>query len=75
MDCIGQPGTDSEFHADFKSSFSFFGLSDLQFGRDVEKFLAVLRMFTFFQATPLNNFTQHDSLRGRVSTTENEPKS
>ena len=24
MDCIGQPGVDLEFHADFKSGFSFF---------------------------------------------------
>ena len=23
MDCIGQPGVDSEFQADFKSGFSF----------------------------------------------------
>ena len=39
------------------------------------KFWAVLRMFMFFSATPLNNFTQQDSLRGWVSTIENEPKS
>ena len=23
MDCVGQPGVDLEFHADFKSGFSF----------------------------------------------------
>ena len=69
MDCIGQPGTDSEFHADFNSGFSFpVHLISISF-------LAVLRMFTFFSVTLLNNFTQQDSLRGRVSTAENEPKS
>ena len=38
------------------------------------KFLAFLGMFTFFSVPSLNNFAQQDSLRGWVSTTENEPK-
>ena len=75
MDCVGQPGVDPKFDADFKSGFSFSVRLISISARDVESFGLFWKCLRFFSVPPLNNFTQQDSLQDWVSTTENEPKS
>ena len=59
MDCVGQPGVESEFHADFKYVFNF-SVQLIPFSAESSKFPAVLRI----SVRPLNNLTKQANLRG-----------
>ena len=74
MDCVGQPGLDSEFYADFKSGFSF-SVRLISISDKTSKVFCRFENVYVFLLPPSNNFTQQESLTGRVSTTDNEPKS
>ena len=60
MDCVGQPGVDAEFYADFKSGFSF-SVRLISISAETAKVLGCFENVYVFSLPPLNNFTQQSS--------------
>ena len=61
MDCVRQPGIDSEFDADIKSGFSFPVRLISIYVETSKVFGCFENVYVFFSAD-INNFTQQDSL-------------